>query len=115
MLFQSLSFNQHAEDRVTQAVTTSVMSNHATTRCQQRGVPLRVLSSLLDHGDRSIPVGGGHTAISLSRNEAARLRRVGYHPAMLERLVGLTAVVSNDGQVVTVLHATDARYRRVWH
>ena len=100
---------------MTQAVPTSVVSNHATTRCQQRGVLLQVLSSLLDHGDRSVPVGGGCTAISLSRNEAARLRRTGYYPAMLERLVGLTAVVSGDGQVVTVLHATDPRYRRVWH
>lgn len=90
------------------------ISRHARIRCQQRGVSWEILSALQDVADRSVPVGGGHFAVSLSRRGAKWLREDGYPaPAILERLDGLTLVVSSMGQTVTVLHATAGRYRRV--
>jgi hypothetical protein len=89
------------------------VSEHARLRCQQRGVPLHVLSALQDVADRSVPVGGGLTADSLSRRGLKWLREEGYPvPAILERLPGLTVVQSSQGETVTVLHATARRYRR---
>jgi hypothetical protein len=93
----------------------SAISRHATKRCQQRGVSRVVLSTLLDHWDRSVPVGGGLTAVTLSRKEAVRLRTLGHPSGTLDRLSSLAAILSPDGQVVTVLHATDPRYRRTRH
>lgn len=34
-----------------------MLSRHAETRCQQRGVPLRVLATVLDHADIDQPIG----------------------------------------------------------
>ena len=97
-----------------QSHPTHTLTRHAATRCQQRGVPWAVLSTLLDRWDRSVPVGDNRTAVSISRIEASRLRGLGLAPAALARLVSLTAVLSGDGQVVTVLHATSPRYHRPW-
>ena len=98
-----------------QVSSLSILSRHAVTRCQQRGVHGALLSMLFNHWDHSVPVGGGRTAVSLSRKEAARLRCLGHTSATLDRVVSLALVLSEDGQVVTVLHATDRRYRRDWH
>lgn len=95
--------------------TDQAMSRHARRRCQQRGVPGAVLAALLDWADRSVPVGGGCEAVSLSRRAGAWLRRAGWPAALLERLVGLTAILSPMGEVVTVLHANARRYRRAWN
>ena len=89
------------------------ISQHARVRCQQRGVSREILSALEDVADRSVSVGGGRWAVSLSRRGVQWLREDG-HPAaaILERLSGLTMVVSSTGETVTVLHATARRYRR---
>ena len=93
----------------------SILSRHAVTRCQQRGIYGAMLSTLLKHWDHSVPVGGGRTAVSVSRKEAARLRRLGHAPAALDHIATLAVVLSGDGQVITVLHATNRRYRQAWH
>lgn len=94
--------------------TKYVMSRHARRRCQQRGVPGTLAAALMDSADRSVPVGEGCEAISLSRRGAARLRRLGWPAALLERLVRIVAVLSPAGEVVTVMHAYARRYRRAW-
>ena len=96
-----------------QSETGHQISRHGWTRCQQRGVTGVMLAELLAHADRAVPVGGGCVALSLSSLGAAQLRRANYPGAMLERLVRMTAVVAQDGVVITVLHAEARRYRRV--
>jgi len=91
------------------------MSRHAVVRCQQGGVTMTLLDKLQEVADRSVPVGAGCYALSLSRRQAHRLRKLGHTPpATLERLDGLTLVESSTGVVVTVLHASTRRYRRAW-
>lgn len=90
------------------------MSRHSRTRCRQRGIPEHLLRALLDQADRRVPVGEGSEALSVSRREAARLRRAGAAPALLERLDGLVVIVAPDGTIVSVLHGQDRRYFRAW-
>ena len=92
------------------------VSWHASIRCQQRGVTVALLNLLQEVGDRSVPVGAGCVAVSLSRREARRLRKVGHlSPANLERLDGLTLIESSIGQVITVLHTCSRHYRKIWN
>ena len=66
------------------------VSQHATVRCQQRGVTHALLQALLELADQSRPARRGYEVIYLSRGEANRLRKAGtVSPAILERLVGL--------------------------
>jgi len=89
-----------------------VMSQHATRRCQQRGVPHEVVQLLLDHHDLDREAGSGCRILRISR------RRVRSDAAMLEpqlarRLENLAVIWSDDrGQIVTVLrnHGTSRRY-----
>ena len=71
------------------------VTRHARTRMQQRGIAPEALEELFEHG-REVFDHHGHATI-LYFDKAARLGRA-----------TLYAVVSGDGQVVTVGH----RYRR---
>ena len=88
---------------------------HAQMRCHQRGITADMHAFLLANGDREVHCGGGCVAISLSRKRADQLRKCGTPGAVLERLDGMTAVVAGDRYVVTVLRATNRRYRREWN
>ncbi len=89
---------------MTQATT--ILSRHAITRCQQRGVPWKLLSALLDLWDREIPARGGCTSVCVSRVKLTHLQGLGYPRSILEGLAGLTAILSPQGLVITVTHAT---------
>lgn len=87
-----------------------MLSRHDRTRCQQRGVPLHFLATILDHADIDQPIGSNCRVLRVSRKRAHSLNR--------DDRLGRYAVIWSDStaQIVTVmpLHRgqTGARYRR---
>jgi hypothetical protein len=99
-----------------QAEQVQTISQHATKRCQQRGINHAMLIALQEFGDRSIPVGRNCVALSLSRREARRLRKEGIcPPAMLERLDRLILIVAPTGVLASAFDANARRYRKTWN
>lgn len=77
------------------------LSHHAQLRTQQRGIQAQHLRFLLAHADRIQPCGDGCERLSFSRRALTDLARRAVPTAFLERVLRLTAVVANDGTVVT--------------
>lgn len=93
------------------------LTRHGAARAAQRGVNGETLAALIAWADVEAPVGGGCTALRLSRRRLAdRDLRAALGPCA-DRLSALAVVLSDDtGEVVTVLHpragAAGRRYRR---
>ena len=87
------------------------LSNHASARCQQRGVRRTKAAELCCVADRSTPLKGGREALTLTRKGEARLLRQGYPKERLSGLRGLVIVVADD-TICTVLHGHYSRYYR---
>lgn len=89
------------------------LTNHATVRANQRGVPHGLIEQLLAHADIETRVGGGCVALSVSRRRLADRdvrRSVGRD---LDRLRNLAVICdAGDGSIVTLLHEHGARARR---
>lgn len=89
------------------------LTQHASHRANQRGVPHGVIVHLLNHADVETGVGGGCVALSLSRRTLVDRdvkRSVGRD---LDRLRNLTVVCDpEDGAIITVLHEHGTRARR---
>jgi hypothetical protein len=81
------------------------LSLHAERRCRQRGIGTKRLSALLDNADIEIPIGGNCHLLRVSSEAANRLDACG-------RLSGLAAIVSDGGDIVTVLHCVGGRRGR---
>lgn len=93
------------------------LSNHATVRTQQRGVPHHLLDALMSYADFEAPVGGGCTVLRMSRDRIDDPDLADSLGAERERLRGLSIVWSErTGEIVTVLRprrgAVGRRYRR---
>lgn len=82
------------------------ISGHALKRCQARGIARWMIESVVLGADLEVPVGHGCTALSLTRAAASA------HGALAEKLSGIVAVMSDDGTLVTVLHAYGRRGKR---
>ena len=94
------------------------LSRHAKTRGQQRGVRKSTIDFILDHADRSLHVGKGLTAISISRKNQRRLFRKGIDSRVIERADSVAVLLAPDNNdVVTVmrLHGRTARYYHKQH
>lgn len=89
------------------------LTEHASIRANQRGVPHGVIAHLLDHADVETRVGGGCVALSLSRRRLADRDVRKSIGGDVDRLRNL-AVVCNpqDGAIITVLHQHGAKARR---
>jgi hypothetical protein len=88
---------------------TGIISTHARTRMQQRGIPERALDALLDFG-KTAHVDGGREIVYFDK--AARRKLAKQNPAAAreaDRLQRTYAILSIDGTVITVGH----RYRRI--
>lgn len=89
------------------------LTQHASVRANQRGVPHGLISHLLDHADVETRVGGGCVALRLSRRRLKDKdvkRSVGRD---LDRLRNLAVVCNpSDGSIITVLHEHGSRARR---
>lgn len=93
------------------------LSRHAQSRVNQRGVQMQTLRILLDTAEQAVCVGGGCSAVSLSRSQIqdADLRRE--HGGRLDRMARLKVICADDtGEIVTVMidrNGRDGRrYRR---
>lgn len=92
-----------------------MLTRHAQTRLQQRGVPYRVLRLLLAHGDVTVHAGEGCENVTLSREAAQGLVREGFNPDDVAKARRVAAVLGQNG-VATVLYPTKRgrgrRFRR---
>lgn len=86
-----------------------VVTHHARTRMQQRGISAAALHALLDFG-RVTRAGRGRELVFLDRKARERLARAnGLAAGEAVRVSNSYAIVGSDGTVVTVGH----RFRRV--
>ena len=89
------------------------LTRHAVVRASQRGVPHGLIDALITHADMEVPVGGGCTALSLTRRRLGDRGLRASLGADLDRLAGLSAVLADDtGEVITVLHDHGGRRSR---
>ena len=83
------------------------LTNHASTRMQQRGVMVRSLEFVLENADKSEFVGSGCREQWISRRHLATLRRKGEDRRLIDRADSIAVVLSEDGAIVTIYHKTD--------
>jgi hypothetical protein len=87
----------------------SLLTPHARTRMQQRGIRPQMLEALLDYG-REVQVAGGRNLVFFDKRARSRLAEArGVRDAQTDRLCKSYAVLGSDGIVITVGH----RYRRI--
>jgi hypothetical protein len=79
-----------------------LLTEHARQRCQQRGIPLRVLELAMTYGDRRSN-GDGKKVIYFGKNAASRARKAGHHVSTRPNIV---LVVNHDETAIV----TVARY-----
>lgn len=83
------------------------MTNHASKRMQQRGIPESVLPLLFEYGEEEYD---HHGTLLLYFNKRARQRLAKVIPCdelkRLEPALNAYAVLDNDGAIVTVGHRT---------
>jgi hypothetical protein len=87
-----------------QTVTGLSLSSHAVRRANQRSVSRRTIDALVAHGDVECPVGSGCTVIRFSRDRLKDASLRGTLGGSIDQLKSLAVILSEDGEVVTVLH-----------
>lgn len=87
------------------------LSRHAAIRCQQRGVPVRVVQTLLDKADRVVPVGSGAYSRFVSKRRRRNLTAYGVPAWVVDRLESVCVVTSGE-TVLTVFHRYGGKARR---
>lgn len=87
-----------------------MITAHAHTRAQQRGLPPLVMHWLDDFG-REVPAPGGTTIRHFDKHARRRLERtVGREPVRrMHEYLDAYAVYGPDGRIITIGH----RYRRI--
>jgi len=91
--------------------TNPLNDRHLRKRCQQRGIPKREFETLLEVGDRLVPIGGGRVSVTLSRSAVAAMRAEGTACTSLDRAARRAVVIGADGTPITVL-IPSGRHRR---
>ena len=94
----------------------NVLSSHAKTRANQRGIYHEMMDAVLSHADHEIPVGDGCYALQLSRRQLRDPKLKARIGSCFDRLAGLVLVCcSGTGEIVTVMRdcgPAARRYRR---
>lgn len=99
------------DHRIGKGTTPAIrLTQHASVRMQQRGIPGWYLRLLVEHG-KTTHDGHGAVLKSVAKATRERLRRVLSREeyAQAERWFGVYAVVSADQAVVTAAHRTHRR------
>ncbi|WP_152608781.1 hypothetical protein [Croceibacterium mercuriale] len=78
------------------------LSRHGALRSQQRSIPPLIIDLLIDFGEESFAGEGCYRYFFTKRTWSFLIRRVGSRAKDLERYRSAYAVVSEDGQLVTV-------------
>src|SRR5437667_5029560 len=81
-------------------------TRHAQARAQQRGIPHLIVEWLLEFGARKPSAGADMVYFDKRSREALRRYAGRQALAKLDGLLDVYAVVSNDGQVLTLGHRT---------
>jgi hypothetical protein len=88
----------------------SILTPHARTRMQQRGIRPETVEALLDFGRVRYLHQGGREVVFFDKKAKARLARANPDVAQeAERLTRTYAIMGSNGVVITVGH----RFRRV--
>ena len=82
-----------------------VVTRHASNRVRQRGICSLALALLIEAADLETYVGAGCIRLELSKAAAANLILEGARRETVERAYRLTAIVSEDGALVTAYRA----------
>lgn len=94
----------------------NVLSNHAKTRANQRGIYHEMMEAVLRHADHEVPVGDGCYALQLSRRQLRDPKLKARIGSSFDRLAGLVLICcSGSGEIVTVMRGRGPaarRYRR---
>ncbi len=97
-------------------IGTVIISPHAASRAQQRGLKRQAVELVIGLHDRAVAVGNGREAWSVSCQRCKALRSAGLPAAVIERLERIILVVEPlTATVVTVINGHDdaeRRYRR---
>src|SRR5665811_2362346 len=90
------------------------ITNHGLQRMSQRGVRASTVQTVIQFGDRRVPVGDGCISVSVSRNAACELAKEGeISPQTADRLANVCVLVANDNEaVVTVVRPNNNRASR---
>lgn len=94
-------------------MTFATLSKHAQQRCQQRGIQRQDVELLLKEYDIVQPARDGSSLVRISRDKARRLasKRNGLNARRIEKLGAI--VCDFEDRVVTLMHLTPARLKRV--
>ena len=87
----------------------AMLTRHARSRMQQRGIRPEMLEALLDYG-REVHVAADRDLVFFDKRARARLAKAKVvKAAQADRLIKNYAIVGSDGLVITVGH----RYRHI--
>lgn len=79
-----------------------MLTHHAETRCQQRGIQTDVVEAILAHGERHWRRGAEVCFMTRQARERARTELGEKSFARISDRLGCYVVVSGDGRIVTV-------------
>jgi hypothetical protein len=80
------------------------LSQHAQVRMRQRGMRDAEIAAICQFADIDVPVARNLYAMRLSRQAEFEARAAGVPARLIQRLIGLVAVESGDGTLVTCAH-----------
>jgi len=80
------------------------MTDHAVTRCNQRGIRTEVVDLVLAHFDRDHHAGAGAAAVSISRPRLAELQTDGVPAAVLGKAGHTILIIGDDGTIITAIN-----------
>lgn len=90
------------------------LTTHASERAKMRGIPIRIVDAVYINADRSVPVGKGCHALTVSRKQLNQLSD-DIQPADRERMEKVALVTDAFGNtIVTVLHIRGRKGRHYY-
>jgi hypothetical protein len=85
------------------------MSNHAATRCSQRGIRIAVARAIADLGDSTWKPGGAFELRIKRRDKDRIVSQLKEIASLIERSNGKAILCSEDGNIITVYHRFHSR------
>jgi hypothetical protein len=80
------------------------LSNHAKVRCQQRGIPNKLIKMVIIHGKPERGPGGARIYLLSKKMKNQIISSMKQNIQVLEQASNVKVVVSDDEQVITAYH-----------